>query len=93
MPIVHELASQVDAIFKQVLELGSDNENMEIYYFAEVSRQAEAVLKTLVEAQKSANLQSVIGVVEFFYAAYLSRSSLEAIAKLLKQHASGTDSN
>ena len=57
---------------------------MAVYYFGEIARQAQAILTMFREDYSShQNLGALTDVVEFFNAAYLSRSSLEVIAKLL----------
>ena len=89
----HDRGAKATSIFTQAARGSLQDETIGIYYFAEVSRQADAILGVFMEPRfaEQANLNPILDVVRFFYAAYLSRSSLEAIAKLCKQHCEQTD--
>ena len=88
----HDRGAKATSIFMQATR-GSQDDSIGTYYFAEVSRQADAILKVFMEGgfAQQPNLRPIVDVVRYFYATYLSRSALEAIAKLLKQHCEQTD--
>ena len=63
-----------------------EDETLGMWYFSEIQRQADGILKVFMEPHfaKQKNLSPIVDVVRYFYATYLSRSPLEAISKLLR---------
>ena len=87
---VHDGGQVCESIFNLVLN-NSRNEyeaNDRQFYFAEVSRQADAVIQVFLQASDSQakSLTPITEVVEYFHASYLSLSALEAVAKLITAH-------
>ena len=77
------------SVFDSVLTTtGSPLETNGIYWFSEIARQADSILNVFknfkVDGNPVKEFNALEEVVEYFNSAYLSRSPLEAIAKLLK---------
>lgn len=92
----HDRGSKATSIFAkatQVIANQTDTETTHVFYYAEISRQAEAILRVFMDARfaEKPTLRPIVEVVRFFHTTYLSRSALEAIKKLASQHREQSD--
>jgi len=82
----HDGANVRPSVFS-ALHTAEIDEDFKYAYFADISRQAEALIRLFrQQGAWSQNLEFIADVVEFFYTAYLSRSTVQAISKLVYQN-------